>query len=216
MKTSMKIGAGIIASCAILLGAAAWAHTAGFLAAPTAVAIVDLDALQAGLQEQKDLGVMLQAKYKPMNDDLDQMTAEYEALVKKLKDEEPTMTEEEKRALNIKGLLLEQRMKNTDEIRRQALQVEIHAVMQEFYPKIYDAISRVAQRDGWDIVFLDTSKIDPSGMRDLASMNDAVARKHVLYVNENVDITDDVLTMLNNDYANRQAQPTPPAATPIP
>lgn len=216
MKKSLQIGAGFIASLIVLVGAAAWAHSAGVLAAPTAIAIVDLDALQAGLEEQKDLGAMLQIKYKPMNDDLDRMTTEYQLLVKKLEEEGPTMSEEARRELNIQGLLLEQRMKTTDEVRRQSLQVEIHAVMQDFYPKIYDAIGRVAERDGWDIVFLDTSKIDPTGTRDLASMNDAVARKHVLYVNKNVDITGEVLAMLNNDYANRQAQPAPPAANPIP
>ena len=102
-------------------------------------------------------------------------------------------------------------MKVTDDIRRQALQVEIHAVMQDFYPKIYDAISRIAERDGWDIVLLDTSKIDPSSKDDLAAMNDAVARKHVLYVNPNFDITNEVIVLLNDEYANRQATPKPNA-----
>ncbi|MCH8985999.1 MAG: OmpH family outer membrane protein, partial [Acidobacteria bacterium] len=148
MTKNMRIGVGIIASIAVLFAVAAWAHTAGVFAVPTAIAIVDFDALQAGLEEQKDMGAMLQLKYKPMKDDLEQMTSEYQALVTKLEEEGPTMTDTERLDLNIKGLRLEQSMKVTDDIRRQALQVEIHAVMQDFYPKIYDAISRTAERDG--------------------------------------------------------------------
>ncbi len=218
MAKNIRIGVGIIASIAFLLAAAAWAHTAGVFATPTAIAIFDLDALQDGLEEQKDMGAMLNEKYKSMKDDLERMNAEYQALIKKLEEEGPTMTEEERQDLNIKGLLLEQSMKFTDDIRIQSLQVEIHAIMQDLYPKIYDAVRRIAERDGWDIVILDTSKIDPSApfnnvsaIERLSAMNDAVARKHVLYVNPNVDITSEVLLLLNNEYANRQAQPVPPA-----
>ena len=127
----------------------------------------------------------------------------------KLEEEGATMTTDEYQELDIATVLLGQRRKNTEEIVAYAQNIEAHAIMQGIYPKIYKAINHIAERDGWDIVLLDTSKIDPTKTRDFEAMNRAVYSKHVLYANPNVDITRDVVTLLNDEFASGQTPPTP-------
>lgn len=209
MTKNIRTGVGIIASIVVLFAAAAWAHSARVFATPTAIAIVDLDVLQADLEEQKALSASLILKYKPMQVEIEQLKAEFEANRLKLEEEGATMTTDEYQELDIATVLLGQRRKNTEEIVAYAQNIEAHAIMQDIYPKIYKAINHIAERDGWDIVLLDTSKIDPTKTRDFEAMNRAVYSKHVLYANPNVDITRDVVTLLNDEFASGQTPPTP-------
>ena len=211
MTKNIRIGVGLIASIAVILSAAAWAHTAGVFAPPTAVAIVDISALWNGLDERQALMDELQAKYKPMQDELVKMQAEYQSNLQRLEEEGPTMTRDEFQSLDMATLLLRQQRINTQELLAFAQDTGIHAIMQDLSPKMFDGVNRVAQRDGWDIVLLDTNKVDLTRARDLKELEQAVFSKHILYANPNVDITSEVLLLLNNEYANRQAPPVPPA-----
>lgn len=211
MTKSTRTGVGIIASIAVVFAAAAWAHTAGVFATPTAVAVVDISELWNGLDERQALMDKLQAKYKPLQDELVKMQAEYQSNLQRLDEEGPTMTRNEFQSLDMATLLLKQQRINTQELLAFAQNTGIHAIMQDLSPKMFDGVNSVAQRDGWHIVLLDTNKVDLTRARDLKEMEQAVFSKHVLYVNPNVDITNEVLLLLNNEYAKRQAQPVPPA-----
>lgn len=211
MRKKTRFGFGLIASITVVSTLAAWAHSSGVFAQPTAVAVVDFDVLQRDLDEQAALFVRLTEKFQPMADEITQMDTQMQAMVNRLNEDGPTMTDEEKRELTLEGMLLENRIRSSNEILQLAQTAEAHAVMQDLYPKIYAGIATIAVRDGWDIVMLDTSKIDPSKAQNLETMNNAVSRRTILYVNPNVDITAEVVILLNNNFAN---PPKPPVAVP--
>ncbi len=211
-RTRVRVSLGLIASATILVVAAAWAHTAGVFATPTAVAVVDIYKLQESLVELQALEEQFLDKNASFRDEINQMVEDVQVLRARHAEEGPTMTDEARNDLTAEILRLESRIKADREILDTLLQIDAYSVMKVVYQKIYDAVDRVAIRDGWDIVLFDSSAVDVIGQRNFQDMNAAVGRRAILYVNERADITSDVITLMNNEYE----AVTPAASAPKP
>ena len=212
-RTRVRVSLGLIASATILVVAAAWAHTAGVFATPTAVAVVDIFRLQESLIELQALEKRFLDKNAPFKAEIDEMKLNFQTLSARHAEEGPTMTPEARNDLTAEILRLEARIKADREILDTLLQIDAYAVMKVVYQKIYDAVDRVAIRDGWDIVLFDSSAVDVVGQRNFQDMNAAVGRRSILYVNERADITSDVFTLMNNEFeAAAAAVPEPKPA----
>lgn len=207
--TRARVSLGLVASAMILLVAAAWAHTARVLATPTAVAVVDIFRLQESLTELQSLERQSNEKYASARAEINEMNQNYQALKARHAEEGPTMTDEASNDLKAKILRLEARIRADSEIFETLLQIDAHRVLKAVYAKIDDAVGRVAVRDGWDIVLFDSSAVDVVGQKDFQGMNAAVFRRSILYVNEKVDITSDVITLMNNEYEAAVPDPKP-------
>ncbi len=68
------------------------------------------------------------------------------------------------------------------------------------YDKIADGAARIAQRDGIDLVLVD-DRIFAIPATNRAAQSAMLESKKVLYASEPVDLTDELLTMLNNEFS---------------
>ena len=207
--TRARVSLGLVASAMILLIAAAWAHTAGVFATPTAVAVVDIGELRSSLNELKVLLAQVDAKFAAHNQELELKRQELAAMNTRLNEEGPTMTEDEQNDSSAEIYRLDTRIKADENIFGQLLQIDGLRIMKMVQTKIDDATRRVAARDGWNIVLLDTSGIDVVGRDSMQTMDSAIYQRSVIYATPAVDITNEVLTLMNNEYEAAVPAPKP-------
>lgn len=208
-RTRARVCLGLVASVAILLVAAAWAHTAGVFATPTAVAVVDIGELRSSLNELKVLLGQVDAKFAAHNQELELKRQELAAMNTRLNEEGPTMTEDEQNDSTAELYRLDTRIKADENIFGQLRQIDELRIMKMVQAKIDDATKRVAARDGWNIVLLDTSGIDVVGQDSRQKMDSAIYQRSVIYAAPDVDITNEVLTLMNNEYEAAVPAPKP-------
>ncbi|MCH8270377.1 MAG: OmpH family outer membrane protein [Planctomycetes bacterium] len=208
-RTRARVSLGLVASAMILLVAAAWAHTAGVFATPTAVAVVDIGELRSSLNELKVLLGQVDAKFAVHNQELELKRQELAAMNTRLNEEGPTMTEDEQNDSSAEIYRLETRIDADDRIYGTLRQIDRLRIMKMVQTKIDDATKRVASRDGWNIVLLDTSAIDVVGQDSRQKMDSAIYQRSVIYATPAVDITNEVLTLMNNEYEAAVPAPKP-------
>ena len=208
-RTRARVSLGLVASAMILLVAAAWAHTAGAFATPTAVAVVDIGELRSSLNELKVLLAQIDSKFAARNQELELKRQELAAMQARLDEEGPTMTEDEQNDSTAEIYRLDTRINADDNIYRQLLQIDGLRIMKMVQTKIDDATRRVAARDGWNIVLLDTSGINVVGQDSMQKMDSAIFQRSVIYATPAVDITNEVLTLMNNEYEAAVPAPKP-------
>ena len=69
------------------------------------------------------------------------------------------------------------------------------------YNKITTAVAKIADRDGWQIVLWDDSRSKQPDEAKLADAAEVIGRRQVLYSRKDaVDITDEVILLLNNEF----------------
>lgn len=168
-------------------------------ASATAVAIVDLERVMNGLTEKKRREDDMKALIGQRQASLDELKKTLDGLAKQLevlpKDDRTKMREIKQKQIETAA---------TAEARKQALQtlisLETGEILREIYFKINDAISRVAAKDGWDLVLLDNRSIDiPDALTD-REINFIIQSRTVLHAANSVDITDDIITLMNSEF----------------
>ena len=68
------------------------------------------------------------------------------------------------------------------------------------YDKIADGATRIAKRDGVDIMIVD-DRIFAIPATNRAAQSQMLESKKILFASETVDLTDELLTMLNNEFS---------------
>lgn len=69
------------------------------------------------------------------------------------------------------------------------------------YNKITAAVAKIAERDGWQIVLWDDSRSKKPDELKLNDAADLISRRQVLFARKDaVDITDEVILLLNNEF----------------
>ncbi|MCH8343645.1 MAG: OmpH family outer membrane protein [Planctomycetes bacterium] len=92
------------------------------------------------------------------------------------------------------------------------LEVEKALRLQHLYLKISEAIGELASAQGYDLVILDDSAQEPEFDRDSripgqVQILQQIASRKVLYRNPAIDITNDLITRMNNDFRARPSGP---------
>ncbi len=194
----LALGAAGMAGVGVGLGAG----VASLAAEPTAVAVVDIDAVSAELEEFKARVGEINAKrekrvaeLRAISDRIGEINVELEALT------------ENQQERGIELAITGEALQNDLRFKQQAFQQEADmlqaALTRELYGKIVAAVERIAERDGYDIVLFDDKSIslnDQSAASFAGSVN-AIKSKKVLYASEVVDLTNSVLALMNNEYA---------------
>ncbi|MEM7622002.1 MAG: OmpH family outer membrane protein [Planctomycetota bacterium] len=168
----------------------------------TAVAVVDIDAVSAELEEFKARVGTINTKrearvaeLRAISDRIGQINVELESL----RDDE----QERGIQLSIEGGALQNDLNYKQQAFQQEADLLQAALTRELYGKITEAVGRIAERDGYDIVLFDDKSIslnDPSSASFAGSVN-AIKSKKVLYASDVVDLTNSVLALMNNEYA---------------
>lgn len=179
--------------------AGATATTARPPAQPTAVATVDLVAVLEGLSEKAVLEQRLEQSLADRQKQLDTVVEQIktaQADLDTLKQGTPNYREKVRQVYELRAVA---------DARRNALQqiiaVEKGEMLTSIYAKITSAITKIAQRQGLDLVVLDDSSFPlPTSAPD-RDVERAILTRSVVYRHpESIDITNDVVTLMNNEF----------------
>lgn len=191
---------------AVLVTCVAWqagANASRPPANPTAIAVVDLPKVLQSLEERAVRQQSMTDATKTRQTQLDELTQRIEALQRELDPKEggtikPGTAEYREKVIQLRELqvTLDARFK----LLEQVLSFERGAIMRELYMKIESAVNRIAERDGYDAVLLDDTdfKLPEEASQD--DMNRAILARSVLYRHASVDITEQVVRLMNNEF----------------
>lgn len=188
----------------VLIAAIAWQAVASSTttqrppAQPTAIATVDVVTIFEQLQELKDLEAQLdknknsrQAQLDEVSNQLKTIGADLEAMAKGTNEYKEKVREAmEKQAV----------LKARSEALNQILSIDRGNMTRELFDKVSKAISRIADREGYDVVLFDDSSFvvpEGAGYQDVQR---AIVTRSLLYRNESIDITKQVIDLMNNEY----------------
>ena len=187
---------------ALVLSAAVWkasATSARPPAQPTAIATVDIVAVIDKLNEREVLEADLTKRTEARQAQLDEVLKQIQALQANLQEAgDRTSTDYKEQLRQFYEL------RAVADARREALSqiisIDLGTVRREMYMKVSDAIARIAEREGYDIVMLDDSSFElPENAPD-ADVYRAIVTKGIMYRHSSIDITNDVVTLLNNEF----------------
>jgi Skp family chaperone for outer membrane proteins len=180
------------------------------VAGPTRVAVVDAAAVLKALTETKDLQTRLEARLA----DARKQVEDVQAQIKKINADlelKKDKTAPDARDLAAKAYVLATQDRATRDALGQLIDEENGASVRTIYLKILDATQRVAARDHWDLVLSDDrSLIPPETIKDANGRERPITgsdvtrfaeQRQVLAASPGIDITQDVITQMNNEYA---------------
>lgn len=194
----------VVLVCALCSLFAYHSAASGMMAGrPSAVAVVNLPLLLDGLAQRGDA----EARIKKMRDDI-------------LAEAERRQQEAEALDAEIQGLakfteawyakddeIMLETLKNQAWLRlsNERLDVESALSLQDLYRTIKRSVADLAAADGWDLILVDDSQgelsISPnSQLSREAQITQQMAARRTLFVSKTVDITDQLITRMNNAY----------------
>lgn len=188
----------------VLAAAVAWqagANTAAQRppAQPTAVATIDIVKIFEQLNERTVLENQLDERRQARQAQLEEVNRQIRAIQEDLETTLKPGTDAYKERVRE---FMEQRA--VAEARRTALEqiisIDRGAVRRQLYEKMRTAVTKIAERDSIDIVLFDDSGFEVPAN---ASDNDvfrAIVTKGVIYTHPTVDLTQRVITLMNNEY----------------
>jgi Skp family chaperone for outer membrane proteins len=188
--------AGILGGAGV---ASAWRSAPAPMAAPASIGVIRLGALMDGLTEARQKGEALEARRSAVVADLKQLEAEIQAL----------------QAQIASGTLQGEALFNTaqdmsekqafGQARMQAAQTRLDIargdMMRELYEKVVAACDTFAQNNGYDMILVDDRTFPLAEMQSsTAEHQTAIRARRVLFARSNLDVTEQVLTQMNNAY----------------
>jgi len=187
-------GVAFVAACAAALGAG----VATRRAAPTSVATIDIDRISTQLEEFKVADESFQAKVNTRLEELRSIQTRMTALADEL-DLIPETDLDARIAKNTQLVVLDSEFKTKQQVFSSASDLDRAQLNKQVFDRIEAGAAQLAARDGIDIVLVDDRVFGLSDT-NLAAQNQALESKKLLFASEAVDLTDELLTMLNNDF----------------
>jgi len=94
-------------------------------------------------------------------------------------------------------------IKVESDFRQRQIEQEKAIQLENLYRKVIDSVERVAKQDGYDVVLFkdNTPSLRGANQQQIAAL---IQVRKCLYSAPQLDLTDRVKTMLNNDFANRK------------
>ncbi len=181
-----------------LVSAALGAGIASRQAAPSSVAVVDIDRLSVELEEFKVPAEQFRSKQVAWNEELKGL----QTRLNRIDDEIGLIPETDQDArINkiIQRSTLESEIKTKSQLFQQASDLEQSKLFKRMYDRIADGAARLAQRDGIDVMLVDDRIFVIPG-NNRAAQNSALESKKILYASAAIDMSDELLTMLNNEF----------------
>jgi Skp family chaperone for outer membrane proteins len=183
----------------------AFAQATGPARLPNTIAIVNLQTLMGGLKELEDLNKELDPTRAAYKAQLDELDTRIKALEVELKDNiaaDKSLNRTEK-ALQFSEL------RNVKEFREKSFLDLMDArngeILQKVYVKLLPSISAYAKREGIDLVLLDDRGIPVPPTATASQINNIILSKRILHADDKLDITQALITVINNEYATGTA-----------
>lgn len=181
-----------------LIGADRADASAVRLAGSTSVAVVDLAKLLDGLTERSALEATLNAEIAKRQGELDKVTGEITRMAEDIK----LLTEKDpKRIERIRDLRIKEvEARALRQFVQEQLSLEKGRMLATLYNKVRRAVGDISTRDGWDLVLIDDAGLDLPEMATEQQMLQLVLARRVLVAGSRIDITDEVRTLMNNQF----------------
>ena len=210
MKITVSLPmATIVLLLGVLVGYEVFAGRAMAPVSPPVVAVVRIEPLFDGLIQKADATAAVE-----------RLRGEIEAEAKKRQEAASALTEQHRNAIDatqreaLSDKIALETLKNASwlETAKQELEIEKAVLLQDLYKKIVDGINTLALTEGYDLVIVDDSSealpFDRSSrIVPQAQVLQKLAMRKVLYVNPTLDVTDDLIMRMNNEFNAAQAGP---------
>lgn len=204
MKRSFGIGLVVAASTigAFVVGQSAViarSEVAAAQASATPVAIVDLERVMQGLKEREARETAMRGTISERQKELDTFNRKLEALAKQI-ESTPRTDIPAMRRLRQEQIETTAQARVRQEILKELISHETGEILRSLYMKINDSVARIATKDGWQLVLLDNRSISiPEQVTD-REVNFIIQSRTVLHATSSIDITNDVITLMNSEY----------------
>lgn len=168
-------------------------------AQPTAIATVDIMDVIEGLNERSVLEGQLEARMEARQAQLNEVLDQLKALDADLQMLNPG-TDEHREKMQ-EGIEKQALAKTRREVLSQIVSIDNGTVMEKLFSKIETAIQDIADREGYDIVLFDDSSFEVPENAPNQDVVRAIITKSVIYRHDSIDITQQVITLMNNEYS---------------
>lgn len=174
---------------------------------PPVVGLVDLERLINNLTELKAQNDKIEAKTTDRNKELRDLENELKAKQKTI-DEVPKENVNERIRLVADYIERSAYAKTRRDVLQQINNLERGEIVRSLYIKMLTTLEQFAANNNYDLVMMDDRTIElPLGGTN-EDYNTIVRNKRVLFASRKMDITDEIITIMNNAYA-AGASPTP-------
>jgi Skp family chaperone for outer membrane proteins len=164
---------------------------------PTRIATVNLEKLVEQLAEVKERDAGVKARGLQRQEELDKIKNDLKTIESDVK--EMPRDSADRREKIARGLELKQVADTKLRVYQQLINIEKGEILADIYKKICDASARLAEREGYDVVLMDDRVIQIPETGSDGDVNGAIQAKRVLWARDSLDITDRLVTMLNNE-----------------
>lgn len=193
----LVIVAGLVATSITALTSRATSATS-LAPAPTVVGIVDMQKAINGSDEIRARNEALKARADTRQAEIDRLKADLEKVVdnaKVLGDGTPDGVKARAEAV-VKRATLEAQF----QAYKQLTDIESGDILGDIHAKVISAVDALAKREGYQLVLADDRAITIPKGRPVDEIGGAINSRRVLYSEPAIDITDRVLTAMNNEY----------------
>lgn len=162
------------------------------------VALVDLTKITKGLNEMKD-----------RNDLLDKKRADFQKQIGDLKEKGTKAAEDYKllpagskqaREKYLEMQEIEQNLKARGQVLQILLDADTGEILSDVYKKLLATCEKIAAKDGYTLVMLDDRSVELPTNPTPEDVNRVILARRVLYAAPTLDITERVVTEMNNEY----------------
>lgn len=184
----------------VLFSIALGAGAQGLAAArPTKVATVDVLKVFNGLQEKAQIEADIRTRGENLRVEEERRRKELVDLQNDLKILAPDTQAYTQKTQQIQAKLIELRV--WSEMQAESLKRESSIQLAALYRKMVESIGRVAQENGYDLVVYKEQEADFHNVKAEA-INQLIQMRKVLWSANDMEITDQTITRMNNDYKN--------------
>ncbi|MAO23001.1 MAG: hypothetical protein CMJ35_02835 [Phycisphaerae bacterium] len=194
----------LIPALLVLIAAVAWqagANSASSTrppATPSAVAVVDIVTIFDQLQELTDLEARLEQSKNASQADLDEVANQLKTISADLEVMTRGTAEYKKKvkdAMELQAVLNARR-----EALNQILSIERGNMTRLLYTKVSNAISRISDREGYDIVLFDDSQFIVPEDAPYQDVYRSIVTRSLLHRDDSIDITNQIVSLMNSEY----------------
>lgn len=196
LALALALGAGALAYVSAKAGAAS--AYKGPPAAPV-IAVVDLEGVLGGLNERKDKESALKTSLEDMQKRVTALGDEAKGEQSKVEQATGAQKIALAKAMREKIIRAEFEKQYSEKVLGE-MQGEM---LRELYLKIDEAAGRLAKQNGYQLVLASDEKVNiPQGAP--GEVLRAIALKRMLYVDQSLDITQEIVALMNNEYAAKK------------
>lgn len=162
---------------------------------PTRVAVVDAMRVVNSLEELQEMQAQFNQAMTEAQGRLDRLRDSEDLLVEDLENLE--LNEEARREKIIELANLRGQAAGTREALQGVLTVEQGNIIGDLYGKVITTVSRIAERDGYDLVLVNDASIIPPRNVPAQNVQNVLRDRRVLFASGTIDLTDQAIEEMN-------------------